>query len=66
MSMVMEHLPKNGTMKLTMDRHTIGARGPGGAGMGLTGVQYSLYLHVTLIKFCEVGNSVLTQCLPFS
>ena len=36
---------KNGRMKLTMDRHTVGAGGR------LTGVQYSLYLHVTLVKF---------------
>ena len=36
MSTVVEHLPKNGRMKLTMDRHTVGVGG------GLTGVQYSL------------------------
>ena len=32
MSTVVEHLPKKGSMKLTMDR-------------GLSDVQYSLYLH---------------------
>ena len=41
MLMVVKRLSKNGSMKLTMERHTIA---------GLTGAQYSLYLHMSPLK----------------